>query len=510
MSAKPVRNIPASVKRRDLRCASGVEGLDDILAGGLPRNCFYLVQGDPGSGKTTLALQFLLEGVRRGEKVFYITLSETREELLKVARSHGWSIDKIPLLDLSAVENLLRPEAQTTVFHPSEVELTKVSQLLLSEVRKMRPKRVAFDSLSEFRLMAETPLRYRRQLLTLKQEFAKMNSTVLLLDDRMSKQAVVDPHVLSLTHGVLEMEQLSPDYGTSRRRLRISKLRAVKFREGYHDYIIATGGLRVFPRMIAAEHHTKFRHQPVSSGIKQLDLLCGGGLDRGTTTLILGPAGTGKSTLVLQYAGQMAKKGERSMIFAFDETRSVMLSRAKAMGFKLENPIERGTITVQQVDPAELSPGEFAIRILRGVEAGCKLVAIDSLNGYLNAMPGEKYLINQLHELSSYLNQQGVITLLVLAQHGLVAAAEAPVDLSYLSDSVIGLRYFEAYGEVKQAIAMFKKRSGHHERTLREFKLRPGKGISIGEPLREFQGLLAGLPIFHGSENQIIKVADAS
>jgi len=510
MSAKPVRNIPASVKRRDLRCASGVEGLDDILAGGLPRNCFYLVQGDPGSGKTTLALQFLLEGLRRGEKVFYITLSETREELLKVARSHGWSIDKIPLLDLSAVENLLRPEAQTTVFHPSEVELTKVSQLLLSEVRKMRPKRVAFDSLSEFRLMAETPLRYRRQLLTLKQEFAKMNSTVLLLDDRMSKQAVIDPHVLSLTHGVLEMEQLSPDYGTSRRRLRISKLRAVKFREGYHDYIIATGGLRVFPRMIAAEHHTKFRHQPVSSGIKQLDLLCGGGLDRGTTTLILGPAGTGKSTLVLQYAGQMAKKGERSMIFAFDETRSVMLSRAKAMGFKLENPIERGTITVQQVDPAELSPGEFAIRILRGVEAGCKLVAIDSLNGYLNAMPGEKYLINQLHELSSYLNQQGVITLLVLAQHGLVAAAEAPVDLSYLSDSVIGLRYFEAYGEVKQAIAMFKKRSGHHERTLREFKLRPGKGISIGEPLREFQGVLTGLPVFHGSENQIIKVADAS
>jgi len=427
-----------------------------------------------------------------------------------VARSHGWSIDKIPLLDLSAVENLLRPEAQTTVFHPSEVELTKVSQLLLNEVRKMRPKRVAFDSLSEFRLMAETPLRYRRQLLTLKQEFAKMNSTVLLLDDRMSKQAVIDPHVLSLTHGVLEMEQLSPDYGTSRRRLRISKLRAVKFREGYHDYIIATGGLRVFPRMIAAEHHTKFRHQPVSSGIKQLDLLCGGGLDRGTTTLILGPAGTGKSTLVLQYAGQMAKKGERSMIFAFDETRSVMLSRAKAMGFKLENPIERGTITVQQVDPAELSPGEFAIRILRGVEAGCKLVAIDSLNGYLNAMPGEKYLINQLHELSSYLNQQGVITLLVLAQHGLVAAAEAPVDLSYLSDSVIGLRYFEAYGEVKQAIAMFKKRSGHHERTLREFKLRPGKGISIGEPLREFQGVLTGLPVFHGSENQIIKVADAS
>jgi len=497
--------MSASAKWRDLRCATGVEGLDDILAGGLPRDCFYLVQGDPGSGKTTLALQFLLEGVRRGEKVFYITLSETREELLQVARSHDWSIDRIPLLDLSAVENLLPPEAQTTVFHPSEVELTKVSQLLLNEVRKARPKRVVFDSLSEFRLMAETALRYRRQLLTLKRQFAKMKSTVLLLDDRMNKQAVMDPHVLSLTHGVLEMEQLSPDYGTSRRRLRISKLRAVKFREGYHDYIIATGGLRVFPRMIAAEHHTKFRHAPVSSGIRQLDSLCGGGLDRGTTTLIRGPAGTGKSTLVLQYAMQLAKKGERSMIFAFDETRSVMLSRAKALGFNLEKAIERGTITVHQVDPAELSPGEFAIRISRGVEAGCKLVAIDSLNGYLNAMPGEKYLINQLHELTSYLNQQGVITLLVLAQPGLVSVTKTPVDLSYLSDTVVSLRYFEAYGEVKQSIAMFKKRSGPHESTIREFKLRPGKGIAVGEPLREFQGMLTGLPVFRGSENQMMK-----
>src|SRR5213595_1980539 len=488
------------------RCTTGVEGLDDILAGGLPRDCFYLVQGDPGSGKTTLALQFLLEGLRRGEKVFYITLSETKPELLKVARSHGWSLNKIPVLDLSAVEDLLRPEAQTTVFHPSEVELTKVSRLLLDEVGKAQPARVAFDSLSEFRLMAETALRYRRQLLALKQQFAKLKSTVLLLDDKMAKEgAVIDPHVLSLTHGVIEMEQLSPDYGTSRRRLRVSKLRAVKFREGYHDYIIATGGLRVFPRMIAAEHHSKFRHEPVSSRIKQLDRLCGGGLDRGTTTLILGPAGTGKSTLVLQYAVQMAKKGERSMIFMFDETRSVMLSRAKALGFNLEKAIERGTITIQQVNPAELSPGEFAVRILRGVEAGCKLVAIDSLNGYLNAMPGEKYLNNQLHELCSCFNQQGVVTILVLAQHGLADSAEAPVDLSYLSDTVVNLRYFEAYGEVKQAIAVVKKRSGGHEKTIREFKLMSGKGVVIGKPLKQFQGVLTGVPIFRGSETEIMK-----
>ncbi len=518
MKRKSIQKSAASVSTDlgDERCPSGVEGLDDILAGGLPRDCFYLVQGDPGSGKTTLALQFLLEGLRRGEKVFYITLSETKQELLKVARSHGWSISEIPVLDLSAVENLLRPEAQTTVFHPSEVELTRVSQLLLDEVRKAQPARVAFDSLSEFRLMAETALRYRRQLLTLKQQFAKFKSTVLLLDDKMDKRGVIDPHVLSLTHGVIDMEQLSPDYGTSRRRLRISKLRAVKFREGYHDYVIATGGLRVFPRMIPAEHHTDFQHESVSSGIKELDALFGGGLDRGTTTLlldrgtttlILGQAGTGKSTLALQYAVRMAEQGERSIIFTFDETRSVMLRRAKVLGFELEKAIESGTITVQQVNAAELSPGEFAVRILRGVEGGCKLVAIDSLNGYLNAMPGEKYLNNQLHELCSCLNQLGVVTILILAQHGLAAAAEAPVDLSYLSDTVASLRYFEAYGEVRQAIAMVKKRSGLHEKTIREFKLTRGKGIVVGEPLKQFQGVLSGVPVFRGGEKQILKAS---
>ncbi len=496
---------PEGESLADERCLSGVDGLDNILAGGFPRGGFYLIQGDPGSGKTTLALQFLLEGLRRGEKVFYITLSETKRELLQVARSHGWSLDKIPVLDLSAVENLLRPEAQTTVFHPSEVELAKVSRLLLDEVRKTQPARVAFDSLSEFRLMAETPLRYRRQLLALKHQFTKFRSTVLLIDDKMDKREVVDPHVLSLTHGVIDMEQLSPDYGASRRRMRISKLRAVKFREGFHDYVIATGGLRVFPRVIVAEHRAQFRPGPVSSGIKELDALFGGGLDRGTTTLILGQAGTGKSSLALQYAQHMADEGEQSMIFTFDETRSVMLSRAKGLGFNLEKAIDDGIITVQQVDPAELSPGEFAVRILRSVEAGCKLVAIDSLNGYLNAMPGEKYLNNQLHELCSCLNQQGVVTILILAQHGLAAAAEAPVDLSYLSDTVASLRYFEASGEVKQCIAVVKKRSGHHEKTIREFKLIRGKGIVVSEPLKDFQGVLTGVPMFRGSQKQMVE-----
>ncbi len=489
----------------DRRCPSGIEGLDDILGGGLPRGGFFLIQGDPGSGKTTLALQFLLEGVRRGEKAFYITLSETIEELRQVARSHGWSLEKINVMDLSAIQSLLRPEAQTTVFHPSEVELTKISSRLLDEVRKLRPVRLAFDSLSEFRLMSETALRYRRQLLILKQEFARLKSSVLLLDDRMENTGTIDPHVLSLTHGVIGMEALTPDYGASRRRLRVSKLRAVKFREGYHDYTIVTGGLRVFPRIIAAEHRVQFRREPVSSGIKGLDALLGGGLDRGTTTLILGPAGTGKSTLALQYGVQMASRGQSSMFFAFDETRGVMLTRAKALGFDMETLIKSGLVTVQQVDPAELCPGEFATRIRRGVEAGCKLIVIDSLNGYLQSMPGEKYLNNQLHELSSYLNRQGVLTILILAQHGLVAGAEAPVDLSYLSDTVVSLRYFEALGEVRQALAVIKKRSGHHERTIRELKMIPGKGLLVGEPIKDFQGVLTGIPVLRDHATQLVK-----
>jgi len=478
------------------RCSTGVEGLDDVLKGGLPAGSFYLFQGDPGSGKTTLALQFLLEGLRRGESVLYITLSETKQELLKVARSHGWSLDGIPLLDLSTIDALLRPEAQTTVFHASEIELNKTSSLLLDEAHKTKPARVVFDSLSEFRLMAETPLRYRRQLLNLKQEFALIGSTVLLLDDRMEASGLRgDPHVLSLSHGVIDMEQMPADYGISRRRMRVSKLRGVSYREGYHDYAIVTGGLRVFPRLIAAEHYTPFRNELVSSGITQLDQLLGGGLDRGTTTLILGPAGTGKSTLGMQFATQMAKAGEPSMVCTFDEVRGIMLNRAKALGLDLEPHIDSGQVTVQQFDPAELSPGEFAMRIIQAVKAGCKLVMIDSLNGYLNAMPGEKFLANQLHELCSYLNQQGVLTILILAQHGMVAAQNAPVDLSYLADSVVALRYFEVGGEVRQAAAMIKKRSGPHEKSIREFRLVSGKGIHVGDPLKDFRGILAGTPV---------------
>ena len=494
----------------DQRCSSGVEGLDDILGGGLPRDCFYLIQGDPGSGKTTLALQFVLEGLRCGERVLYVTLSETRRELSKVTRSHGWSLESIPLLEISAIEQLLRPEAQTTVFHSSEVDLNKVSKLLIDEVGKTRPARMVFDSLSEFRLLAETALRYRRELLNLKRHFAQYKSTVLLLDDKMDRGLIgTDPHVLSLSHGVIEMEQFSPDYGTSRRRLRVLKLRGVKFREGYHDYIIETGGLRVFPRLVAGEHYAKSRRlEHVSSGIKELDDLFGGGLDRGTATLILGAAGTGKSTLALQYVKRMALNGEPGVIYAFDEARPILLRRAKALGLDLQEHIESGVVNVQQVDPAELSPGEFVSRIRKQVDGGCKVVVIDSLNGYLNAMPGEKYLNNQLHELVSYLNHKGVVTILILAQHGLLAAAEAPVDLSYLSDTVVSLRYFEAAGEVRQSVAVVKKRSGSHEKSIREFKLEPGQGIRVGQPLREFQGVLSGMPVFRGAAEQIMPATD--
>jgi len=484
----------------------GIGGLDGILGVGLPRNCFYLVQGDPGSGKTTLALQFLLEGVRRGEKAFYITLSETKKELLQVADSHGWSLADIPLLDLSAIESLLRPEAQTTVFHSSEIELNRVTKLLVDEVQRSSPSRVVFDSLSEFRLMAETPLRYRRALLNLKKQFADHHCTVLLLDDKMDNNRIgADPHILSLAHGVISMEQLSPEYGISRRRLKVLKMRGTKFSEGYHDYVIETGGLRVFPRLVAAEHHTDFHRKPVPSGLAELDTLFGGGLDWGTTTLILGPAGTGKSTLALQYAVQSARRGENGLAFTFDETRTVVLARSRALNLDLEPHLESGVLRLQQVDPAEISPGEFAARIVSAVQAGCKVVIIDSLNGYLNAMPGERYLNNQLHELCSYLNQQGVLTLLVMAQHGLLTAAEAPVDLSYLADTVVYLRYFETGGEVKQALSVIKKRSGPHEKTIREFKLESGKGIRIGQPLSEFHAVLAGVPEFVGRREQIMK-----
>ena len=475
-------------------CTMGVEGLDNILAGGLPRNRLYLVQGDPGVGKTTLAMQFLLEGARCGEIGLYITLSETKEELELVAQSHGWNLDKISLFELSSMEESLQGETQSTFFHPSEVELNRTTEALLAEVDRVRPSRVVFDSLSEMRMLAETPLRYRRQILQLKQYFTGRKCTVLLLDDRSA--GARDLQIESIAHGVISLSRSSPDYGVARRQLTIPKIRGVKFREGNHDFIIKKGGLVIFPRLVAAEHHVKFKRESFPSGIKQLDSLLGGGLDRGTSNMFMGPPGTGKSTIAIKFAMAAAKRREKVLFFVFDETIGTMTNRAKQLGMDLEPHIKSGLICIEQVDPAEISPGELAHRIVNAVmNENIRMVVIDSINGYLNAMPEERYLNLQLHELLAFLNQRGVITLMVLAQQGLVGAMQTTIDLTYLADTVIMLRYFEMLGTVKQALSVIKKRSGNHERTIREIVMSKN-GIEVGKPLTEMQGVLTGTPSF--------------
>ena len=468
--------------------------MDDVLCGGLPRNRIYLIQGDPGVGKTTLALQFLLEGARLGETSLYITLSETEEELEMVAESHGWDLKKIHLFELSSVQENLKSETESTFFHPSEVELNRTTKALLDEVERVNPVRVVFDSLSEMRMLAETPLRYRRQILQLKQFFLGRKCTVLLLDDRSA--GARDLQIESIAHGVFCLQRSAPDYGISRRNLQIQKMRGVKFREGNHDLIIQKGGLVIFPRLVAAEHHVEFRRESFSSGIKELDALLGGGLDRGTSNMFMGPPGTGKSTIAIKFAIAAAQRREKVLFFAFDETIGTMKNRAAKLGMDLEPHTKSGMIHVEQIDPAEISPGELAHRIRVAVTKDkTRMVIIDSINGYLNAMPAERYLNLQLHELLAFLNQQGVITLMVLAQQGLVGAMSTTVDLTYLADTVIMLRYFEVRGEVKQALSVIKKRSGHHERTIREIKM--GKnGIEVGKPLTHLQGVLTGTPSF--------------
>jgi circadian clock protein KaiC len=475
--------------------ATGTAGLDHILGGGFTPNRLYLIEGDPGAGKTTLALCYLLEGAKRGEPGLYVTLSETREEIEAVAQSHGWSLGDVRIIELVASEESLTPDSQYTMYHPSETELGETTRKVLEEVERVKPRRVVFDSLSELRLLAQNPLRYRRQILALKQFFSGRKCTVLLLDDRTADES--DLQVRSIAHGVVTLEQLSPEYGAERRRLRVVKLRGRPYKGGYHDFTIVTGGLEVFPRLVAAEHQHGFAHDKVPSGVGPLDELLGGGLDRGTSTLILGPAGSGKSSVAVQYTAAAAARGDNAAIFAFDESRETLLARSAALGTDLRPHIEAGRIAVQQVDPAEMSPGEFVHAVRRQVEErGCRVVVIDSLNGYVNAMPEERFLTIQLHELLTYLGQQGVTTLLVVAQHGLMGAAmQSPVDVSYLADSVILTRYFELKGRVKKAISVVKKRSGPHEETIRELRVGKG-GVSVGRPLENLRGILTGVPAF--------------
>jgi circadian clock protein KaiC len=496
-----VRAVPTTpgIEKQELaRASTGIEGLDDVLAGGLPRDRLYLVRGQPGVGKTTMALQFLLEGVSRGERVLYITLSETRQEIRQVAASHGWSLDGVELYELSSAEQALRLEDENTLYATADVDLKEIVRLLLDEVERVKPQRVAFDSLSEIRLLAQTPIRYRRQILSLKQHFAGRACTVLLLDDRSAEAS--DLHVESLAHGVIVLEQLAMHYGADRRRLRVAKLRGLAFRSGYHDFTLTTGGVVVFPRLIAAEHRTDLLAQSLPSGIPGLDALLGGGVDRSTATLFAGQAGTGKSAIATQFACASAARGERAAMFLFEERLGTLRRRAQHLGMALDAHLEAGGLLLHQIDPAELAPDEFTHLVRHAVEKdGARLVVIDSLNGYFTAMPEARFLTLQMHELLSYLAERGVATILTMAQGSLLSAgAASPIDVSYLADTILMLRYFESEGRIRKAISVVKKRSGAHDDAIRAIELGAG-GIQVGDALVGLRGVLAGAPVAVGA-----------
>ena len=487
--------------------SSGVAGLDDVLAGGFSRRRLFLIEGEPGAGKTTLALQFLMEGAARGEPVLHVTLSETEEELRDAAASHDWMLHGVSVYELVPMESALDPNEQNTMFHPSEVELSATTKLIIDHIERLKPTRVVLDSLSELRLLAGDPLRYRRQILAFKQFLSRRGCTALLLDDTSAHDP--DLQTQSIAHGVLSLEQLYLEYGSERRRLRVVKYRGSEFRGGYHDYVIRKGGLEVFPRLVASEHRRDAARAKVSSGIAALDQLLGGGLEQATSTLIVGAAGTGKSTLAAQFAAAAADHGGRAALFTFDESTATLLSRCAQLGVNLARHVEAGQIKVKQVDPAELTPGELTHEIRTFVQGESPaVVVIDSLNGLVNSMPEEQFLAIQLHELLMFLGQCGVVSILIGAHQGLIGnEMKTPVDASYLADTIILLRYFETQGEVRKAISVMKKRGGNHERTIREFRLDDGQ-IRVGQPLREFHGVLTGVPLYKGPAGPLIDVKD--
>jgi circadian clock protein KaiC len=471
------------------------------LGGGLPSGHLYLLEGDPGAGKTTLALQFVAEGIKKGERALYITLSESLSDLAFAAQSHNLSIADVEICELLPNEDDLRPEQQYTVFHPAEVELNDRIQRIVQEVRRLKPQRLVIDALSELRMLAKDPLRYRRQILSLKDFMSDQQCTVLLLDDRTSRDADLQLH--SIVNGVICMDKTSREYGKTRRQIQVLKLRGTPYREGYHDYTIATGGVIVFPRLVAADSRNDLTFETISSGIPELDALTGGGLDRGTSTLLMGPAGCGKTTVALHWVFSAASRGENSAIFTFEEGPQTLIARAIGLGMDMRQHIKSDRIAIERVDPAEMSPGELVAKVQHYVEReNARIVVLDSLNGYLQSMPGEQFLPIHLHELLAYLNNRGVLTLMIAAQAGTVGfPVPSALDVSYLADNILLLRYFESQGEVRQAISAIKKRSGAHEHTIREFRLGPGK-IHVGRPLHDFQGVLTGVPTFLGGSKE--------
>ncbi|MFL5296104.1 MAG: ATPase domain-containing protein [Phenylobacterium sp.] len=485
----------------------GIVGLDDILMGGLARERVYLLEGSPGTGKTTAAMSFLRTGAALGEKTLYITLSETEEELRDTARSHGWDLGGIEIFELVPPESLLDEQQQQSLLYSSDLELGETTRMIFDAFERIQPRRVVIDSLSEIRLLAQSSLRYRRQVLALKHYFAKHKATVLLLDDLTTE--TLDKTVHSVAHGVIRLEELSPEYGAERRRVRVVKYRARKFRGGFHDFTIRTGGLEVYPRLVSSEHRGHFVRDRLPSGVEGLDAILGGGVERGSSCLILGPAGTGKSLVALYFVLSAVQRGEKAAFFAFDEELGLLYDRTRSLGIDLPKLVDAGKLIVQQVDAAELSPGEFTAQVRDCVDGqGIKTVVVDSLNGYQASMPEENFLLLHIHELLQYLNRQGATTFLTVAQHGLVGDMKAPVDVTYLADTVILLRYFEAIGEVRRAMSVIKKRAGGHEKTIREFEI-GDRGLTVGQPLKGFHGVLRGVPNFVGEGSGLMGDASA-